>query len=262
MSLSILREESATAAIKVVSAFLLLAWGFELRAASGSVSDYCPIPLQQGNRWVYEGKVEWTIPGSGVVESAKIQWTNEIVELFKGSNALAAAVRGFPVELGGYEPGRSPGYCVLLVLSNRVYSLRSDGESQAKSLARQCSVNPGTLAQGGEELLEWPLAVGRKSGQDPLREDDWYCWCVEQVRDGALPVRGFARSRSQKTYRLAYRTGPDHQMLDVMPGLGIVRYVYSHHGTVASTEMRLISFTAPGASSTLRRPSASSGALK
>jgi hypothetical protein len=34
---------------------------------------------------------------------------------------------------------------------------------------------------------------------------------------------------------------PDHHFLDIVPGLGITRYLYGHHGTVAESEVKLIS---------------------
>ncbi len=131
--------------------------------------------------------------------------------------------------------------------------MRTDGESQARILARQLTESPRALPQTAEALLELPLAVGRKWDQDPAREDTWYCWCVEQVHARGLSIGGFASRGPLKTYRLAYRTCPDHQLLDIVPGLGIVRYVYNHHGTVISTDARLISFSRPGGSTAQRK---------
>ena len=132
--------------------------------------------------------------------------------------------------------------------------MRTDGESQARILARQLTKSPRALPQTAEALLELPLAVGRKWDQDPAREDTWYCWCVERAQATGLSIGGFASRGPLKTYRLAYRTCPDHQLLDIVPGLGIVRFVYNHHGTVASSDVRLISFSRPGGSSVQRKP--------
>jgi hypothetical protein len=138
---------------------------------------------------------------------------------------------------------------VLLCLSNKVYHLSVKGdEGQANDLARKLVVDSPTVPEGADELMELPLTVGRKTGQVPSRDDTWYCWCVEQVEARAPRIRGFRSHRSLKTYRLAYRTCPDHQILEVVPGLGIIRFVYNHHGTVSSADVRLVSFQAPGGS--------------
>jgi hypothetical protein len=227
------------------SILILLALGLELKAVAASVPDSCPISLEKGIQWVYEGKIEWTGTGLGAAKTAKIRWITQVMDVFKGTNAQAAVVRGFPVELVAYEPGQSAGFTVLLSVSNKLYCITANGGNQARDLARQYSQNPGSVPSDFEALFQWPLVIGRKLGQDPVREDTWYCWCVEQVIKRPLSVKGFDGNRSQKTYRLAYRTCPDDQFLDVVPGLGIVRFVYNHHGTVASTDVRLVSFSRP-----------------
>jgi len=228
--------------IGTASILILPALAFELRDFTALVPDSCPIPIEKGIQWVYEGKVEWTGIGFGGVKTAKIRWITEVVDVFKGTNAQAAVVRGFPSELVAYDPGQIPGFTVLLSLSNRVYCFSANAEKQATSLARRYSQVPSSVPGDFEALFQWPLVTGCKLGQNPVREDTWYCWCVEQVSKKPISVKGFDGNRSQKTYRLAYRTCPDAQFLDVVPGLGIVRFVYNHHGTVASTDVHLVSF--------------------
>lgn len=237
-----------TGAAKTAIAFMLYVLGWLLTSVLALGATSCPIPLDKGTQWTYEGKVEWTLSGSATVKTAQIRWVTKVVDCIKGSKAQAAVVRGFPDELMWYEPSRSPSFSVLLSVSNHVYRLRAEGEDQAGFLARQLIRNPRQLPQTAEALLELPLALGRTWGQDPGREDTWYGWCVEQVQAKALPVRGFASKRPLKTYQLAYRTCPDHQLLDIAPGLGIVRFVYHHHGTVASTDVHLVSVSKPGKS--------------
>jgi hypothetical protein len=72
------------------------------------------------------------------------------------------------------------------------------------------------------------------------RPDGFYAWIVESA---IPPVRGASWSplaHGASGWRLAYRTLPDHELLDFAPGVGITRYVYSHHGTVAETNVRLL----------------------
>ena len=222
------KQRSAVAAAATASMFILVMLGSDICAAAASVTSLCPFPLEKGTKWVYEGKVEWTAPGSAKVRTANIRWVSEVHASFTGTNVRAAVVSGFPDELAWYEPGQTPGFCVPLIVKDRVYRFETDGKNQATRLARRLAENPLALAGGGEKILQWPLTVGRKWGQDPVREDTWYCWCVEQVETRALSIKGLTGSPPLKIYQLAYRTCPDHQLVDVAPGLGVVRFVYAH----------------------------------
>jgi hypothetical protein len=231
--------------IASASILVLLTIGLELRAAAALAPDSCPIPLQKGTQWVYEGKVEWTGTGLSGAQTVKIRWIAEVLDVFKGTNTQAAVVKGFPSELAAYDPSQTPGFTVLLTLSNQMYCISVNGETQARTLALQYSKDPGRVPADVVALFEWPLVVGRKFGQDPVREDSWYCWCVERVSKGPVSGMGFDGDLAQNTYRLAYRTCPDHQLLDLVPGLGVVRFAYTHHGTAASTDVHLVSFNKP-----------------
>jgi hypothetical protein len=43
-------------------------------------------------------------------------------------------------------------------------------------------------------------------------------------------------------YTLVYRTNPDHTMLGLVPGLGVVHYAYKHHGTTAEADAWLVGY--------------------
>lgn len=204
-----------------------------------------PIPLEKGNQWTYEGKIETTLSGSSTVYSTNICWVMEIIASTKSTNAQAAVVRGFPDELPWYEPAQLPGFCVLLNFSNRVFQFKAKSEKDARSILQEVINQPGKYsaqAQDFNELLQLPLAEGRRWGGDLQREDGWYCRRVEQARSAKLQIEGCSENTARTVYTLAYRTNPDHQLLDIAPGLGITRYVYEHHGTVATVDVRLVSF--------------------
>ena len=55
---------------------------------------------------------------------------------------------------------------------------------------------------------------------------------------------GFESEHLLPTWQIVYRSLPDHQIMEIAEGLGIVRYVYEHHGTVASVDARLVLFRA------------------
>ncbi len=221
-------------------------FGWGLANASAALSPFaCPIPLEKGARWTYEGQVEWTLAGSATVKSRNIRWVTEVVDTVVGTNTQAAIIRGFPDELAWYEPEQLPGFCVVFSVSNCVYHIRAESEKQARDFARDVVDHPGQLSSSAMELLILPLAEGEKWGGDTNRDNNFYCWHVEQKRMEKLSVKGFSPTQSNDVFTVAFRTLPDHQLMDIAPGLGITRYVYAHHGTVASADIHLLSFKHP-----------------
>ena len=95
-------------------------------------------------------------------------------------------------------------------------------------------------------MLPGILRVGRTFGGERSarhRPDKWYRWHVEEARCVQLRgVSGIDPARQWREYRIGYRTNPAHVLVYFVPGLGITRYVYRHHGTPASTDVRLIEF--------------------
>jgi hypothetical protein len=202
-----------------------------------------PIPLEKGIQWTYEGKAKWTVVGSAVVRSTNLVWTAEVVESVRGPNCQAAIIRGFPDELAWYEPSQSPGLEVFFSISNYIYRLSATNELHARLVARSLVERARPSAEG-EPFLVIPLAKGKRWNFDPEREDNLYCWNVESEKSKTLRVKGLP-SKPRITYSVAYRSLPDHQVLEVAPGIGLTRYVFEHHGTVASADVRLVSIKLP-----------------
>jgi hypothetical protein len=210
------------------------------------------IPLEMGNQWTYEGKIETTLAstlsGSPDTYTTNICWVMEIVDSMKRTNAQAAVICGFPDELPWYEPGHVPGYCVLLNYSNRVYQFKAETKKGAQLIMQEAISQPGKFsrqAQDFNELFQLPLAKDNRWGGDLQREDGWYCWRVEKAQPAKLQVKGYSGNPTVIVYTLAYRTNPEHLLLDIAPGLGITRFIYQHHGTIATVDVHLVSFMHP-----------------
>jgi hypothetical protein len=203
-----------------------------------------PIPLETGNRWTYEGKIETTLSGTNIY-TTNIYWGMEVIDAGKNTHAQAAVVRGFLDELPWYEPGRVPGFCVLLSYQNHVYQFKAPDEKRATAIMQDVLSHPDKCllkTNDIDELLALPLAINKCWGGDNKREDGYYCWKIEEEKRETLHLKGMASSQTNTVYRLAYRTLPDHVLMDIVSGLGITRYLYVHHGTVATVDVRLVSF--------------------
>lgn len=204
-----------------------------------------PLPLEKGMRWEYEGKVEWTVMNSTKVLSTNIYWVMDVVDVMERGAVRASVIRGLPDELAWYEPNRKPGFSVLLSLTNHVYRIPAKSEQDGQNLARRLTHEPFQLPSSAKEWLVFPLAKGKRWAGDTDREDNNYCWYVQGKKTKNLRVDGYPAKHPATVWTLIYRTNPDHQIVDLAEGLGITRYLFVHHGTVASADVRLVSFRHP-----------------
>lgn len=194
-------------------------------------SEAAIMPLEAGASWVFSVRVRWTLSDSNQVQSASIRWEMRITEVHESEGIRAAVVRGFPFQLAWYEPGKQPGFDVLVKRSGGLWLAQAHSEDEARELAKRAVAGEAT----GELLLRFPVRVGDCVGGDLDRTDGRYCWSVERR----------VKERGVSGWEIAYRTNPDHQLVHLVPGLGITRFTYEHHGTVASATARLVRYT-PG----------------
>jgi hypothetical protein len=211
------------------------------------------IPLEKGTCWVYEARVKWTPvadSGQSGVQSDRIRWTSQVLSCVQGKSARAAVIRGFPTEILGMDPVKPAGYTVLVQTSNRLYSVSGESARHAGKLARQLAASPERLAGRGELLLDLPLHADKRWGAVDAavpRTDGWYCWRVEAEKVQILKVKGVPADDYRLVYIVAFRTNPDHEVLDIAPGVGITHLEYEHHGTVGWEDVRLVQFQLPKA---------------
>lgn len=177
-------------------------------------------PLHAGESCTYRAQIKWTLPNSSEVRSDTIQWRTHVEKVIDMPGVRIGIVRGLPMQLAWHEPGKSPRLDVVAERADGLWIADASSELDANALAER-------FAKGetpGEQLFKFPVKIGDCiAGDSPPRSDRLYCWGLEEA----------AATSSGKAWRITYRSLPDYQEIEFLPGIGIKRYVYLHHGTVA-----------------------------
>jgi len=148
---------------------------------------------------------------------------------------LQAAPDYFPLEKGNYWIYR--GETKFLVKNPET----GKNEPKSEMLTWKMEVVDTTT---GVLLIDAPLMEGKVFGGDlGNRARGRYCWLVEGEAGfdpKQFPAAGKLSNPSD--FIIVYRAAPEHQILDFVPGLGIVGFQYVHHGTLSETNLGLIEF--------------------
>lgn len=194
-------------------------------------------PLRKGARWTYAGEARWSSPGRPV-RSGPVRAVMEVLEVFHGGDAVAAVVRGFPMDLAGYRPGTGPGVSILVGRAGRFHQHTSRGLRPALAQARELLQATGDSSQ---PFLELPMAPGRSWGGDPAREDSLYRWVVDK-EPHRFRAPGVAGGAPWQAWTASFHSLPEDLELEFAPGLGITGFSYDHHGSVGSVKVRLVAY--------------------
>ena len=73
------------------------------------------------------------------------------------------------------------------------------------------------------------------------RNDGNYFWKVTGKKAWeASSIKGLTKTGPFDRFTLDFKTVADETTIDIVPGVGIVRYRYCHHGTPAELDMKLV----------------------
>jgi hypothetical protein len=201
-------------------------------------------PLEKDSYWVYKGTVRWTPEGVGSrVRSRSIIWHMKIRDVIESPKHRIAIVTGFPGDLAWYEEGMTPRWSLLVEDDRRIY--RGDYETKDEAFGAARAIKTGGRRSAGdlECILEFPLKKGKKYGtRNKSRVDATHAWSVDGAEEVNLKIRGYNNRGPVTQYRLNSSTNPDRTIMEFVPGLGITRYTYEHHGTVAFEDVRLVEY--------------------
>jgi hypothetical protein len=238
---------------------VLALWiGFVLMARAQEATERADryFPLVKGNCWIYSGEVKWSEPDGGettvngqkmrtnATRTKTLTWKMEVVDTLQKGIVFAAYLKGFPDDLSWYEPGKERGDCCIVRVGTGQYH-KFGGEGAKKVWEKLQSDGDVRLEMLDENtlFLDVPLIAGKVYGEFANTPRARYCWVVEgEAEFDPAKIKGAPKTTAGTLFTLTYRTSPDHQFVDFVPGLGITGYVYGHHGTVSECNMDLVQF--------------------
>ncbi|BDU72756.1 hypothetical protein [Mesoterricola silvestris] len=214
------------------------------QAADGPSLDTAAVlqqfPLHKGAYWTYVGEAEWTTPVTQKVRGGRVRNVMEVLQFIPGEGGFAAVVRGFPMDLAWYEPGKGNSFSVIICKKGRLFQESSRSLKGATAKAHQLLADRAYPPPGEEPFLDLPLRAGKTWARTTDRDDGMYCWVVEGSEPRPFSAPGVARGAAFPAFTAHFRTNPDQQTVEFAPGIGITGFTYEHHGAVARTRVRLI----------------------
>jgi hypothetical protein len=191
--------------------------------------------------------VAWTV-GTEVREST-IQWKMEVLEVVNAvqdNGVVAYVMRGHPRDLAWYEEGK-PRSDYLIVQSGETRYYYADIEA----LPRLTDENDDLYELVYEDalFLDVPLVAGEKfcAAENITRYNGGYCWIVGEAKAvDSKHIEGLEGLSELYEYSLRMGTLPDDSQFGFIPGVGISRYRYNHHGTISSVEVSLTKYHSGG----------------
>jgi len=126
-----------------------------------------------------------------------------------------------------------------------IQDINGEHEVYSRYIKEKVRVNR-IISQRIEEISEsdlkglrygFPLNVGMKWDEecDFERSDNMYCKYVEKIEDVTVPAGTF-----RNCFKIVYRTCPDEETIWYYPGIGVIKYLYYHHGTITNEKSELV----------------------
>lgn len=201
-----------------------------------------PIPLEKGVCWFYSGQVEW-LGQDGKEHRKVLKWRSEITDVLRKDGVTAATLLGHPLDLAFYAEGREPGRYVLVKDAAGRYYLLSHTAAEAFVNAMTQGESLRTPAE--EDMIfdgAHPMSAALASPTD----DGYNRWVADGARGFNLKgIKGLQGGPSS-AWRMSHRTNSSHMMASYVPGVGLVAFLFGHHGTLSRVDVRLAEFTRCG----------------
>jgi hypothetical protein len=204
-----------------------------------SILEY--FPLRKGAYWLYEGNVRWTVINSSDIAEKELTWKMEVQRVFQRNNIVGYEMSGAPWDLAWYEEGKAPSEYGIIQAGGNFYRTSIDTVWRLMNESDFLSA----LVDEDDIFLDIPLIQGKKFCDtfSLTRSDSMYCWTVGEASQATVEnIKGVISSDTLLEYPIYNGTMPDHSIIHFIPGVGISRYEYHHHGTISDVEVRLIEY--------------------
>ncbi len=207
-------------------------------SACGEVAEVIedPYPMRIGQYWVYGGDVI-TTDGTGM----PVEWKMEVVDKIERGHVTGYLMLGHPADLAFYDendpPTRSE-FTIVKVNDGRIYQGSKDLFTRLKDLNDDL-IN---LVTGTQLIYDFPLTNGKHfcESEQITRQGNSYCWIVTQEEIiNLVDVIGVSSQKRYVSYSMLYSTLPDHIEKTFVPGIGLTKYAYVHHGSPSSVDVVL-----------------------
>ncbi|MGZ4822238.1 MAG: hypothetical protein ACXVZM_11590 [Terriglobales bacterium] len=226
--------------MKAAVAFLLLAGLLSLapvQTAEAADRTASPIfPMDKGATWTYRAHVKWE------KGEQDIHWTMTVTDSFESPQLSAALLRGGPWVLAFYQPHvRAAQYLVVRLATT--YYLVKDGAADTFSEIIAGSARDMQNRLSDDLWFRLPLHENDTfCSPDTEPGSSMNCWATESVATNQTLKIGKVTVQGVDSYQLLFRSNPDHEMVTLVPGIGITAWEYMHHGTTSQANVRLIEF--------------------
>ncbi len=202
--------------------------------------DRIDLPLEPGTTWTWEAQVRWYDSEKQSDGSATVQWKSQILGRADRPGMQIALLCGDVRDLAWYEPGKRRQRHAWVVTEDQAWYLLDSG--QVDRLLG--GAEPSTVLTGESVQFRTPLSEFDRFGDSAVleRDDLLYAWVADKVERRAVEGLRTVAPAPRTVLAMSLRTLPDHQFVDYADGVGVVRYVYGHHGTTAEAEARLVEF--------------------
>ncbi len=217
----------------IIKLLLLLGVIVTSSCNTGSKHDQALIPLQKGNFWKYSGSYN----GKPVVFRITVDY------VVKQGGMLFAVLKGFPSDILAGQDWEASDWGLLVVGDGQYYyKLTGARIDSVKNSLSDTEGIKASLVSDKDLFIEALYDTSQIFGEAAqiTRADGNYFWKVtEKHAFEPSSIRGLKIHGPFDRFTLIYQTIADEITMDIVPGIGLVRYRYSHHGTPGELDLRL-----------------------
>ncbi|MCX6287752.1 MAG: hypothetical protein NTY96_11615 [Bacteroidetes bacterium] len=191
------------------------------------------IPLQKGNFWKYRGSYNDKPVTCNIV----------VNDILKKGNLTFALMKGFPSDILGGEDWETTSWGLLAVGNEHYYKVSGPRIDSIRTIMLNEKSVQSCLVTDSDLFMEALNDTGQTFGEAAqlTRNDGNYFWRVTQKHAyEPSSIKGLKLMGPFDRFTLNYQTVADDITLDIVPGIGIVRYRYCHHGTPGELDMKLV----------------------